>query len=141
MLLAITLTFALLSQQGAVPTAPPPAQSAPAKPPCRNPKADGKYRIGCGVTQPQLIKKVDPSLPEGAARMPKSAIVSLIVNTEGMPTNIRIVRSSADGVKDPALAAQIDKAFIEAVNGYRFKPAMFQGKPVAVVLNIELNVD
>jgi TonB family protein len=57
-------------------------------------------------------------------------LVSLIVDAYGNPQNIRVVRSIGHG---------LDEAAIEAVKNYRFRPAMKDGHPVAVMMTIEVN--
>jgi TonB family protein len=57
-------------------------------------------------------------------------LVSLIVDQQGMPQNIRIIRSL-----DPGL----DQNAMDAVAKYRFKPAMKDGQPVPVMVTVEVN--
>jgi TonB family protein len=93
----------------------------------------GVYRIGGGVSQPVVIRHVDPEFSDEARRAKYQGvcIVSLIVDAQGNPQNVRVVR---------ALGMGLDEKAIEAVRQYRFKPALKDGKtPVAVLLNIEIN--
>ena len=57
-------------------------------------------------------------------------LVSLVVDKEGIPRNVRVTRPSGFGLDESALAA---------VRNYRFKPAMWNGSPVPVVLMVEVN--
>ena len=57
-------------------------------------------------------------------------MVSLIVDEQGNPQRIATVRHIDHG---------LDEKAIEAVRQYKFKPAMLQGKPVPVEVNIEVN--
>jgi TonB family protein len=57
-------------------------------------------------------------------------LIGLIVDTQGMPQNLRVVRPLAYGLTEKA---------IEAVSKYRFKPAMRGGQPVPVYVTIEVN--
>jgi protein TonB len=57
-------------------------------------------------------------------------IVSIIVDAHGYPVNPRVTRSLGMG---------LDEKAIEAVQRYRFKPAMKDGKPVASFVNVEIN--
>jgi TonB family protein len=52
------------------------------------------------------------------------------VDEYGMPQNVHVVRGVGYG---------LDKNAVESVKKYRFKPAMMEGKPVAVYLNVEVN--
>jgi TonB family protein len=57
-------------------------------------------------------------------------LVSLIVDAYGMPQNPRIVRAIGYG---------LDEAALEAVEGYRFRPAMKADKPLPVMMTIQVN--
>jgi len=58
-------------------------------------------------------------------------LITLIVDTNGRPLDARIIRPLGHGLDEKALAA---------VNQYRFKPAMLDGKtPVPVKITIEVN--
>jgi len=67
--------------------------------------------------------------------------VSLIIDTEGNPTNVHISKSMADTVdqKHREAALSLDQAALDAVKQYKFTPATLHGKPVAVYLNVEVN--
>jgi len=58
--------------------------------------------------------------------------ISLIVDPQGMPQNVHVARGVGHG---------LDESAIEAVKQYRFKPAMLDGKPVAVYLNVKVNFE
>ena len=149
--LAIALWLVLFAAQAPTPAAPPPAepptippptQSAPAKPPCRNPDASGKYHIGCGVSLPELIDNVEPKFPAGSSAkdLRGGVVVSLMVDAEGNPADVHISHSMVDkGDKSSrAFQQQFEDHMVDAVKQYKFKPATFQGKPVPVELNVEL---
>lgn len=105
-------------------TTPASAQSAPAKPPCHNPDASGKYRIGCGVSAPGLIHKVEPQFPAGSSAkdLRSGAAVSLVVDAEGNPTNVHLSHSMVDKVDRSSRARQqqLEDNVLEAVKQYRF---------------------
>jgi protein TonB len=92
----------------------------------------GLRRIGGGVSEPVLTYKVDPEFSEEArkAKFMGVVLVNLVVDTKGLPENVRLVRGVGMG---------LDEKAIEAVKQYRFKPAMENGKPVPVQLNVEVN--
>jgi TonB family protein len=56
--------------------------------------------------------------------------VSLIVDAHGMPQNPRVAHSLGYG---------LDEMAIEAVERYRFRPAMREDKPVAVMMVVDVN--
>jgi len=92
----------------------------------------GPRRIGGGVSAPQLIFSVEPEFSEEArkAKVAGNVLVNLWVDTNGNPSHVRIIRGVGMG---------LDEKAIEAVRQYRFKPAMENGKPVLVELNVEVN--
>jgi protein TonB len=92
----------------------------------------GLRKIGGGVSSPELIFKVDPEFSEEARKAKFMGIVTvnLIVDQNGNPQSVRLVRGVGMG---------LDQKAIEAVKQYRFKPAHENGKPVAVQLNVEVD--
>jgi protein TonB len=92
----------------------------------------GIRHVGGGVSEPELIFKVDPEFSEEArkAKFMGIVMVNLIVDTHGMPQNVHILRGVGMGLDERAIAA---------VKQYRFKPAMENGHPVPVQVNVEVN--
>jgi bla regulator protein blaR1 len=90
------------------------------------------YHVGGDVSAPMLIFAPDPEYTEKArqAKYQGVCVVALIVDEEGNPQRVQIVRHLGMG---------LDKKAVEAVRQYRFKPAMLRGKPVPVQVNIEVN--
>jgi bla regulator protein blaR1 len=90
------------------------------------------YHIGGGVSAPVLIFSVAPEYSEEAKRAKYQGVcvVSLIVDAQGNPQRIQVVRHLEKG---------LDQKAVQAVRQYRFKPAMLHGEPVAVEVNIEVN--
>ncbi len=91
----------------------------------------GLMSVGGGVAAPQLIHSVEPDFSEQARRANLQGEVSikLIVDSQGNPQDIRLERSLGMGLDEKAIAA---------VRQYRFRPAMYQGHPVAVQIVIEV---
>jgi len=87
--------------------------------------ADGTYRIGGGVSRPQLIQKLEPSWTEEARQAGISGLVlvSLAVDAEGNPRAPAVTRGLGYGLDEKAL---------EAVRQWRFRAALKDGMPVAV---------
>ena len=81
---------------------------------------------------PKPIHIVEAEFSEQARRAGKSGIVvvSLVVSEDGMPTQVHVVRGVGMGLDEQALAA---------VNQYRFKPAMKDGKPVAAQISVAVS--
>jgi protein TonB len=92
----------------------------------------GPKRIGGGVSAPQVIYQVEPEFSEEArkAKVAGNVLVNLWVGTDGLPSHVHVIRGVGMG---------LDEKAVEAVRQYRFKPAMENGKPVLVELNIEVN--
>ena len=96
------------------------------------PGQPGIYRPGNGVSAPQLVHSVDPQYSDAArkAKLAGICLLSLTVDTNGMPQDVRVVRPLGKG---------LDEKAIEAVKQYRFKPAIYEGHPVPVQLDIEVS--
>jgi len=92
----------------------------------------GPRRIGGGVSAPQLIYSVEPEFSEEArkAKVAGNVLVNLWVDTNGLPSHVHVIRGVGMGLEEKA---------VEAVRQYKFKPAMENGKPVLVELNVEVN--
>jgi len=94
---------------------------------------EGMERIGGRVSAPGIIFEPEAEFSDEARRAKYQGVVlvGLIVDKQGNPQNVHVVRSLGMG---------LDEKAIEAVKKYKFKPAMRDGKvPVAVPLNIEVN--
>jgi periplasmic protein TonB len=92
----------------------------------------GPRRIGGGVSAPVLIYSVEPEFSEEArkAKVAGNVLVNLWVDTNGNPSHVRVIRGVGMGLDEKAR---------DAVLQYKFKPAMENGKPVLVELNVEVN--
>ncbi|HET6218191.1 MAG TPA: M56 family metallopeptidase [Acidobacteriaceae bacterium] len=90
------------------------------------------YHVGADVSAPKLIFAPDPEFTEKARKSKYQGIcvISTIVDAQGKPTRVQVVRHLGMG---------LDKKAVEAVKQYKFEPATRFGKPVAVEVNIEVN--
>lgn len=81
---------------------------------------------------PKVLTRVDPNFSEEARKKKISGnvMVSLIVDEQGLPTDVTVVRGVGHG---------LDEQAIKAVRQYRFRPAMKDGKPVAQHIDIDVN--
>lgn len=61
-----------------------------------------------------------------------------MVDADGMPRDVHVAKSTADGAKEKnrAAALTLDETAIEAVQQYRFEPATYEGKPVPIELRV-----
>ena len=96
------------------------------------PDSRGIYPIGGDVSPPNLIRKAEPEYTEEARKACASGtvLVSLVVDPQGMPQNIRILRP---------LGLGLDEKAIEAVSKWRFNPGLKSGQPVAVQAQVVVN--
>ena len=97
-----------------------------------SPNSAGIYHVGNGVLGPKLIYAPDPKFsPEALkAKYQGVAVVSLIVDAQGKPQRVQVVRHLGMGLDEQAIAA---------VTQYKFQPGTLHGKPVPVEVNIEVN--
>jgi TonB family protein len=89
-------------------------------------------KLGPGITAPRLTYSTSPEYTEEAREQKVSGkvLLKLWVDTNGIPTHVRVIRGLGSG---------LDEKAVEAVKRYKFTPAMKDGEPVLVELNIELS--
>jgi TonB family protein len=89
-------------------------------------------KIGGSVSAPVLIYSVEPEFSEEArkAKVGGNVLVNCWVDPNGLPSHVHVIRGVGHG---------LDEMAIRAVRQYRFKPAVENGKPVVVELNVEIN--
>jgi TonB family protein len=92
----------------------------------------GLMSVGGGVSAPQLVRSVQPEFTEDARRtnFQGSVSIKLIVDSQGNPQDVRLASHLGMGLEEKA---------IEAVKQYKFRPAMFQGHPVAVQIVVDVD--
>jgi TonB family protein len=93
----------------------------------------GLAQVGGRVSAPVPLFQPEAEFSDEARRAKYQGVclVGLIVDAQGNPQNVHIVR---------ALGMGLDEKAMEAVRKYKFKPAMKDGKtPVAVPVNVEVN--
>jgi TonB family protein len=90
------------------------------------------YRSGGDVKPPKAIHTPDPKYDEVASKSAIQGTVVLwcIVDENGNPMDVRVVRPMGAGLDDRA---------VEAVQSWRFSPATKAGTPVKVQINVEVN--
>jgi protein TonB len=94
----------------------------------------GLRKVGNGVSAPTLLYKVEAEFSDEARRAKYEGVVlvSLIVDANGNPQQVRVSRSLGMGLDEKAL---------EAVRQYKFKPAFdkVSGKNVPVQMSVEIS--
>jgi periplasmic protein TonB len=92
----------------------------------------GVFRVGGGVSAPRPVFTPDPEYSEEArkAKYQGVCVLWMIVGPDGKPRDVKVARTLGMG---------LDQKAIEAVRNWRFDPAMKDGKPVAVQINVEVS--
>ncbi|MGD1105796.1 MAG: TonB family protein [Terracidiphilus sp.] len=93
----------------------------------------GVYQVGGRISAPEVVHSVEAEFSDEARRAKYQGVclISLIVDAQGNPQNIRVAR---------ALGMGLDEKAIEAIRQYKFRPAMKDGK-TAVPVMITIEVD
>ena len=96
------------------------------------PSAGAPSRVGSGVSAPSVLFKIDPEYAEMARilKLSGTVLVSVVIDGNGAPTNIQLVRSLGFG---------LDEKAVEAVSKWKFNPGLKDGQPVSVQAQIEVN--
>jgi periplasmic protein TonB len=97
----------------------------------QQPDAYGIYKVGNGVSPPKAIYAPQPEYSEKARKEKLSGSVRLSVTV------------SADGVVRDAkvskgLEKSLDQQAVKAVSTWKFEPAVANGKPVPVYVEVEV---
>ena len=97
-----------------------------------SPKEDPVYEPGKDVKAPKLIHYVEPQFSPSSkeAFVEGTVKISVIVTTDGIPTNLKIVNG---------LNTQEDQTAIEALKQWRFQPGTKAGQPVKVKVTVEVD--
>src|SRR5262249_40452828 len=94
---------------------------------------DMATRVGPGVLPPQVVHRVEPQFarPEMLTTAARDAVVlDAIILENGKPKIVRVIRS---------LDWEFDEIAINALKQWRFSPALKDGVPVKVRMNIAVN--
>jgi TonB family protein len=89
-------------------------------------------RIGGAVAAAKLINKVEPVYPASAKAAGIQGTVSLemVLSTDGVPEDIKVISSPSDDLTQSAL---------EAVRQWRYSSTLLNGAPVEVVTDVTVN--
>ena len=85
-----------------------------------------------GVSAPIVLEMHEPEFSEQARKewISRNVLVYLQVEMEGSVSHVHVIRGVGYG---------LDKKAVEAVKAYKFKPAMKNGEPVRVEMNVMVN--
>jgi TonB family protein len=116
---------------GSLPVATLPVGTSPVATSTQSPSG-GIVRIGAGVSQPSVLFKVDPAYSEEArkAKLSGQVLLSVVVDSEGRPQDIHLVKALGMGLDEEALVA---------VRQWRFTPGKKDSNPVNVRATIAVN--
>jgi periplasmic protein TonB len=91
----------------------------------------GVFKVGGGISAPTPVSTPDPEYTEEArnAKTQGTCVLWLIVDDQGNPRDIRVVRGLGYGLDAKAIAA---------VKQWKFQPAMKDGHPVNVQISVEV---
>ncbi len=107
------------------PAATQRTQTAAAEPATAAPAAASATAAAAPTTDAVLLRAAPPVYPPNALRMRQAGwvVVSFTIDAEGRTTDVAVVSSQPRRI--------FDRAAIDAVNRYRFTPAMSNGEAVA----------
>ena len=101
--------------------------------PDKQPDGDSEeavYDLGPGVAPPRVIKQVNPQYStKRGVRVVGSVLIGLIVSSRGIPKDLHILKG---------LDKDVDQSALDAVQQWRFAPALKEGKAVAVRISLEI---
>ncbi len=100
-----------------IPDGPPPAPTPVPE--------DGPVYVGGDVEPPEALHAPPPRYPELAQRLGRDGlvVVQAVIDRQGRVRDVRVLRGAPYGMTEEA---------VEAVRGWRFRPARRGGEPVAV---------
>lgn len=111
----------------------PPQEQAKQAPAPATESGPSVYRVGGRISAPIVIHSVEAEFSDYARRkgIDGVCIISAIVDVNGLPQQVHVVRS---------LEPSLDRNAVDAVKQYLFKPAMKDGvTPVPVMITIEVD--
>jgi TonB family protein len=110
---------------GAASAGPAPARPADTSASAANPNSGGQ------ITPAEPMYKKAPEYPKVARQIGASGVVEVeaMIGTDGRVKNAKVLKGNP----------MLQKAAIDAVNEWRYKPALLNGKPVESPVQIKLN--
>jgi len=129
----ILLTGIVARAQNAPAPKPVAPSGVPDSIPAQPGQTAGSFRIGGGVSAPVPTLKPSPEIDaaDRARGVQGEVLIALVVDGNGIPQNLRIVKSL-----DPAL----DEKAMESLAKWRFKPGLKDGQPVPVQATVAVTI-
>jgi TonB family protein len=135
LLATLALSPVLLHAQANSPAQLESKLAAPPIAPADRGTTSKPLRVSTGVAKPKLIHSVTVSSentwPWALTGVNKTVVVSMVVDTNGVPTELQIVRS---------VGPDLDKNVLAAVAQYRFTPGTVSNQPVPFPVNLAINL-
>ena len=122
--------LALLTPNGVSQTPPPATTEAEKAQPTNS--SDVVLKVDNGVTAPHLTYAPDPEYSKKArkAKYQGTCVLAVVVGTDGKVRDIRVTKTLGMG---------LDEKAIEAVQKWKFDPALKDGQPVAAQVTVQVN--
>jgi TonB family protein len=91
----------------------------------------GVYRPGSGIEPPRIVREVKADYTEDARqkRIAGEVVLEIVVKHDGTVGDVRLLQGLGGGLNDRAT---------QAVRQWRFTPAMRQGVPVDVLVEVSV---
>jgi TonB family protein len=88
--------------------------------------------LGKDMARPEAISSPDPDYTDVARKRKRQGdvVLGIVIDETGHVAHVNVVR---------CLGAGLDEAAVQAVSGWRFKPARKNGNPVPVQVNVDVN--
>jgi protein TonB len=85
--------------------------------------------LGGAVKSPALLKSVEAKFPKDMRRpnLDINVLIQTLVTEDGLPSRTFVLVPVGNG---------FDEKAVEAVNQYKFRPAMIEGVPVPTLLTV-----
>src|SRR6266511_2687895 len=93
--------------------------------------APGAFRVGGDVKAPVVIRRVNPSYPDGARQhnITGIVIVEVLIDKNGRVKDAVVLKP---------LPLGLDQAALDAVRKWQFQPGTLNGEPVDVIFNLTI---
>jgi hypothetical protein len=100
----------------------------------------GLHRVGePGMVAPAIVTRVEPELPQECGTVKYESAIFVfrgVISEDGRVTNVQAVKPPKTKPACPSL----ERSYLIAISKWRYKPAMLNGKPVAVELTVTVGL-
>lgn len=85
----------------------------------------GEYQLSAVDVPPKIISRVEPEYPQDARRrcISGKVVIRFLVDSSGRVLNPSVLDAKPEGI--------FDRCVLEALRKWRFKPGIYQGRPVS----------